>query len=149
MSAVKDKGNINYIQILHVQVQQKVPRKILEKFFIIKKCTQYKTSHTLKFYLFELPDNKHFGKFFSKYEVLFLDQSNFSSNPFQILILQRFPCSLAISVKFHTGQLTPLLETILIMFFIGFSILSYPIRPYTLITGFTKTYTKPRQSNDY
>ena len=88
MSAVKDKGNINYIQILHVQVQQKVPRKKLEKFFIIKKCTQYKTSHTLKFYLFELPDNKHFGKLFSKYEVLFLDQSNFSSNPFQILILQ-------------------------------------------------------------
>ena len=56
------------------------------------KMTQYKTSHTLKFDLFELPDKlvitTYFGKLFSKYEILFLDQSNFSSNTFQILLLQ-------------------------------------------------------------
>ena len=70
------------------QIQQKVLRKILEKVFITKKCTQCKTSHTLKTDVFELPDNKDIAKLFSKYELFFLDQSNFSSNLFQVLILQ-------------------------------------------------------------
>ena len=52
-----------------------------------KKCTQCKSSHTLKTDVFELPENKNIGKLFSKYEVLFLDQANFSSNPFQELLL--------------------------------------------------------------
>ena len=50
-------------------------------------CSMYKLSHTLKTNVFELPDNKNFGKLFSKYELL-LDQANFSPNPFQVLILQ-------------------------------------------------------------
>ena len=70
---------------IYIQIQEKVPRKILEKFFIIKICTQCKTSHTLKFDLLELPDNKNFGNLFSKHEVLFPDQSNFPAY-FQFLL---------------------------------------------------------------
>ena len=66
-------------------------RKILEKVFITNKFTQcIKTSRTLKIDPFEIPDNKYIGKLFSNYELLFLDQANFSSEPSQILILQ-FP----------------------------------------------------------
>ena len=65
-------------------------RKILEKVFITKKFTQCKTSRTLKIDVFEMSDNKNFEKLFSKYELLFLDQANSSSNPSQILI-QQFP----------------------------------------------------------
>ena len=40
------------------------------------------------------------------------------------------------------------LSTILIMFFIGFSILSYPIQPSATTTiGYPKPYGKPSQSN--
>ena len=58
--------------------------------FIPKKFTQRKTSSTVKIDLFEIPDDKHIGKLFSKGELLFLDQANFSSDPSQILVLQ-FP----------------------------------------------------------
>ena len=44
-------------------------------------------SHNLKNDLFELPVNKNIGKLFSKYELFHLDQVNFSSKPFQVLIL--------------------------------------------------------------
>ena len=54
----------------------------------LKKFTQCKTSHTLKIDVFEIPDNKNIGKLFSKYEPLFLDQANFSSDASQTLILQ-------------------------------------------------------------
>ena len=60
------------------QIQQNVLRKRLEKVFI----------YTLKTDVFELPENKDIGNFYWKYELLFLDQSNFSSNPFQVSILQ-------------------------------------------------------------
>ena len=46
------------------------------------------TPHVLKIYLFELPDNKNTGTFFSKYELLFPNQANSSFAPSQILILQ-------------------------------------------------------------
>ena len=36
---IEHKRDINYIQILLAQIQQKVPRKILEKVFITKNCT--------------------------------------------------------------------------------------------------------------
>ena len=62
--------------------QQTVLRKILEKVFITKKFTQCKTSCMLITDVFEI------GKLFSKYELLFLDQANSSSDPSQILILQ-------------------------------------------------------------
>ena len=58
----------------------------MEKVSITKKCTPYKTSHTLK--KFELPDNKNIGNFFSKYELFLLDQTNFSTDLTQIFILQ-------------------------------------------------------------
>ena len=52
------------------------------------KCTQHKTLHTLKTDIFKLPHNKNIGKLSSKYELFFLDQAKFSSDPSQILILQ-------------------------------------------------------------
>ena len=55
---------------------------------ITKTCTQRKTLHALKIDLFELSDNKNIGKLLSKYELFFLDQADFSSDPSQILILQ-------------------------------------------------------------
>ena len=61
-------------------------RKILEKVFITKKCTQC-TSHVLKIDVLELTDNKNIGKLFSKYKLLFPNQANSSSDPSQILIL--------------------------------------------------------------
>ena len=70
--------------------QQKVLRKILQKVFITKKFTRFKTSHILKIDEFEIPGNKSIGKLFAKEELLFLDQANSSSNLSWILILQ-FP----------------------------------------------------------
>ena len=63
--------------------RQKVLWKILEKVFITKKFTHYKTSRTLKIDVFEIPDNKNIEKLFSKYELVFLDQTNFSSDTSQ------------------------------------------------------------------
>ena len=45
-------------------MQQKVIRKILEKVFITKKCTQRNTLHTVETHVFELPDNKNIEKLF-------------------------------------------------------------------------------------
>ena len=63
-------------------------QKILEKVFITKKFNQFKTSPTLKTDVFEILDNKNIEKLFSKYELLFLDQANSSSDRSQILIQQ-------------------------------------------------------------
>ena len=67
-------------------------RKILQKVFITKKFIQkhftVKTSCTLNIDVFEIPDNKHIEKLFSKYKLVFLDQGNSISDPSQILILQ-------------------------------------------------------------
>ena len=73
------------------------------------------------------------------------------SDPSQILML-RFPIprasSLTIFVKFYPSQLRPLFNTIPIMFFIDFPILSYPIQPHaTTSIGYTRPYGKPSQSN--
>ena len=114
------------------QIHQNVLRKIMEKVYITKKCTQCKTSHTSKTDVFELPNNKNIEKLSSKYEVVFKEQSNFSSNPFQVLILQ-YPIPRAslpfldISVIFHPGQLKFLFNPSFIMFFIGFPLLFYLI----------------------
>ena len=62
-------------------------QKILEKVFVNKKFNQHKTSRTLQINVFEIPDNKNIWKLFSKYELLFLDQTNSSSDSSQILIL--------------------------------------------------------------
>ena len=64
--------------------------KILEKFFITKNFTQSKTSRTFKIDKFKISDNKNIRNFFSKYELLFFDQTNSSSGSSQLLILQ-FP----------------------------------------------------------
>ena len=79
---------MNYIQTLPAQIQQKVLRKIFEKFFITKKCTPRKTLNTVKTDIFELPYNKNIEKIFSKYELFSLDQANFISDPSQISLLQ-------------------------------------------------------------
>ena len=63
-------------------------QKILEKVFVINKFSQCKTSRTLKINVFKTTDKKNFGKLFSKYKLLFLDQGNSSSDPSQILIIQ-------------------------------------------------------------
>ena len=47
-----------------------------------------KKSRALKIDVFKISDNKGIGKLFSKYELLFLDQANSSSDPSQVLILQ-------------------------------------------------------------
>ena len=67
--------------------------KILEV-FATKKFTQYKRSRTLKIDSPEIPDNKNIGKLFSKYELLFLDQANSSSDTSQKWTL-RFPTTRA------------------------------------------------------
>ena len=47
-------------------------------------------------------------------------------------------------LKFYHGQLKPHFKTILIMFFIGFPILSYPIQPRVSTSiGCIKTYARP------
>ena len=62
-------------------------RKILNV-FITKKSNQCKTSCTLKIDVYEIPNNKHIRNCFSKYELLFQDQANSSSDRSKILILQ-------------------------------------------------------------
>ena len=62
---------------------------MVEKVFINKNFTQFKTSRTVKIDVLEIPD-KNVGKLFSKYELLFFDQASFSSYPSKILILKFF-----------------------------------------------------------
>ena len=70
-------------------------QELLGKVFVTKKFTQCKTSRTLKINVFEIPDKiKTLKKLFSKYELIFLDQASFSSDPTKILILQ-FPIPIA------------------------------------------------------
>ena len=59
---------------------------MVEKVFINKNFTQFKTSRTVKIDVLEIPDKK----LFSKYELLFFDQASFSSYPSKILILKFF-----------------------------------------------------------
>ena len=126
---LENKWDINHIQSLPVQIQQKVLRKILEKIFITKKCIQCKTSHALWIDVFELPDNKNIGKFFSKNEIFFLDHVHYSFDSSQILIIQYpIPRACLPSFKFQPGQLKLFFNTIFNMFFIGFSILPYPMQ---------------------
>ena len=47
---------------LPAQIQQTVLWKTLEKVFITKKCTHRKALHTLKYDVFQLPDNKNIEK---------------------------------------------------------------------------------------
>ena len=48
------------------QIQKKVLRKIWDKVFVTKKCTQRKTLRILKTDVLETPDNQNIGKLFSK-----------------------------------------------------------------------------------
>ena len=108
----------------------------MEKVFVAKKFTQFKTSRTLKIDLFEIPDNRNIEKLFSNYELLFLDQANFSSDVSQILMLQ-FSYLELLCLPCHPYQTLPLpteplFNSILSTFFICFFILSYSIRPHVL-----------------
>ena len=60
--------------------------------------------------------------------------------------LLSFPASLAIFVEFLPDQLKPLFNAIIIMFFIGFPIFSYLIRPHAAIIGYTNTAQKMKFS---
>ena len=82
-------------------------RKILEKVFVAKKFAQFKKSRTLKIDLFEIPDNRNIEKLFSNYELLFLDQANFSSDVSQILMLQ-FSYLELLCLPCHPYQTLPL-----------------------------------------
>ena len=53
-----------------------------------------------------------------------------------------FPVALTVSVKLHPGQLKALFNTSLMMFSIGFPILSYPIWQHATSIGYTKQYAK-------
>ena len=68
---------MKYIQILPGAIVKGLHHKV----FITQKFTHYKTSRTLKFDVFKIPDNKIIGKLFLKYALVFLDQANSSSNP--------------------------------------------------------------------
>ena len=68
---------MKYIQILPGAIGEGLHHNV----FITQKFTHYKTSRTLKLDVFKIPDNENIGKLFSKYELLCLDQANFSSNP--------------------------------------------------------------------
>ena len=88
MSAIiEHKWDINYIEPLPAQIQQKVLRKILEKVFITQKCTQRKILHAIKIDFFELSDNINIRKLLSKYELFCMCQANSSSDLSQIFIL--------------------------------------------------------------
>ena len=93
---------------------------------------------------FELPDKKNIGKLFSKYDLLFLDQDNFSSDLSQILILQ-YPFSRA--SMFSLPFLPNFTLACWNPFFISFSILSYPMPPRATLIGYTKPNAKPSQSD--
>ena len=58
----------------------------MEKLSITKKLTQRKTSRVLKTDVFQIRDDKKIGRLFSKYEVLFLDKVNYSSDTSQRMI---------------------------------------------------------------
>ena len=80
--------------------------RILEKVFVTKKCTQCKTLNTFKTDVFEIPNNRNIGKFFSKYDLFSLDQVNFISDPSQILILQ-YPFPTASCLPRHLSHFFP------------------------------------------
>ena len=64
--------------------------KYWRSFSLLRNLLNVKTSRTLKIDVFEISDNKHIGKLFSRYKLLFLDQANSISDPSQILIIE-FP----------------------------------------------------------
>ena len=55
--------------------------RVHQKVFITYKFIQGKISGALKIDVFKIPDNKHIGKLFSKYELLFLLTANSNSDP--------------------------------------------------------------------
>ena len=117
--------------------QQKVLQKILEKVFINKKFTQCKTSRTLQINVFEITDNKNIWKLFPKYELLFLDQADYSSDPSEILILQFttlrafLPPSSSLS-NFILINRNPSSTQSSSCFSSVSQFFSYPIRPHTI-----------------
>ena len=100
--------------------------------------------------MYSTSDNKNTGKLFSKYKLHFLHQANSSSDPSQMLMLQ---FSIPRASLPHLRIILPnrrkrLFNTILVMLFIGFPILSYTIRlRVTECIGYTKPYANTSQSN--
>ena len=121
-------------------------RKTLEEVFIFKKPTQCKTSHTIETD-FDLPDTRNIEKLFSKYEMFFLDQLNFSSDLSKILIMQQLIPRAASSPWPSLFNLTLVKWKSSSAYLYHALILPYPVRPNTTSIGYTKSYAKPRQSN--
>ena len=61
---------------------------------LLRNLLNVKHPRTLKIDAIEIQDNKNIGKLFSKYELLFLDQTNSSSDASQMLIFPylELPC---------------------------------------------------------
>ena len=74
LAVIENKYSIKYIQILLAPTEDTTEK--IEKVFITEKFNQCKTSRTLNINVFELPDIKKIGKLFSKYKLLFLDNSS-------------------------------------------------------------------------
>ena len=74
---IENKWDIKYTQALPGTIREGLHHNV----FITEKSTHYKTSRTLKHDVFKIPDTKNIEKLFPKYELLFLDQANSSSNP--------------------------------------------------------------------
>ena len=102
--------------------------------------------------MYSIPCNKNTGKFSSKYGLLLLTKLipvliHLKYWYYDSLYLE-LPCLLHHLYQVYPSLEKPLFNTIFIMFFIGFTILSYPIQPHATINiGYTKTYGKPSQSN--
>ena len=133
-------------------INRRCQRKILEKLFNTKKCTQCKRSHTLKTDVIELPDNKNIEKLFSKHELFFLGQSNFSSNPFQVLLLQypipRAPLSNLPSLsKFTLVNWNPSSAQSSSCSWVVSLFCPTQFKHTLQFIGCTKLYVKPSQSN--
>ena len=71
---------------------------------LLRNLLNVKHPGTLKIDAIEIQDNKNIGKLFSKYELLFLDQADSSSDASQMLIFPylELPC-----LPYHLCQVLP------------------------------------------
>ena len=85
LAVIENNWDIKYIQILPAPPEGATEN--IGKIFFTKKFTQCKILRIL-IDVFKIQDNKNNGKLCSKYELLFLDQANSSSDSSEILILR-------------------------------------------------------------
>ena len=123
-------------------------RKILEV-FISKKFTHRKTSRTLGINVFEIQEGKNIWKLSSKYELLFLEQANSSSDSSQIL-MQQFPYLQPPSPflsNFTLANWNPSSTQSSSCYSLISLFCRIPLDCATTSIRYTKPYPKPKQSN--